>query len=134
MVPYSFIVVKPKVGVSMQRMIDISPPIGAVIQMFPKGHISQGFAHYLLCDSSCDKETLAWLKGLLKQFEDQLAIPIPESVHNERPEVITAQGEVIPILDEHKALCKTCQHMKRVHVHFEAECAEINCQCGKFES
>lgn len=116
----------------MQRVVDMSPPNGTVIQMMPRGHASMGYAHYFMWDSSSDAAVLAWLEGLIEKIKTQ---PVPVAAPTE---VLDKSNEVVAQLpvelsDHDKALC-TCGHIRRAHANFILDCCEGACKCGAFEA
>lgn len=119
----------------MQRMLDLSAPIGAVLQMWPKGHVTQGYCYYLMYDSSGETLVKEWLMKLLEEFERQAKVQPPPPVV-QPTEVLTKGQETVmipPLTEDDKLLC-SCGHIKRVHVQLQGECCEGVCNCVAFNA
>jgi hypothetical protein len=135
----------------MQRMLNLNPPIGGVIQMWPKGHPSQGYHYYLMTDSSMDEFNVKWLEGLVADYKAQMQVAaavaapvevitkegltiLPQSVtlvDGKKPRISTAVHPLL-VTEQDRYLC-SCKHTSRVHLRHNEECQEIGCECQKFE-
>lgn len=139
------------------RLLDLGPPAGTAIVMYPRGHISQGHHYMLQYDSSSEGQIKAWLQDMLVKLQNQPTAP--KAVQAAKVEVLDKKsGDVInidqssmepyfidgkrvkisseihPLLvtQQDRMICATCGHNHRTHEEGGGACRH-ECECQKFE-